>query len=310
MNGSTLLVFILALAGLLASAQFFTSAAEKVGHYLKLPPFVIGVFIIGIGTSLPELVSAIFAVNKGVSEIIPGNVFGANVSNIFLVLGVVAALSRSGIELSSRYIMIDLHYMLGTALLLLFVAYDGQIRWTEGLVLSAAFMIHSIYVLRSDSDHSGEKKEQKSFPAKEIGIMLLAGVGIYFSGEYTVSSLEKMALALAIPPSIVSLTILSFGTTLPELVVSLLLIRKNKSEEAVGNVLGSSIFNTTMIPAIASFVGTVTVPADLLSLPIYVFLGATVFFYLLTQDKKISSWEGMLFVLFYVAFILKTAHVI
>jgi cation:H+ antiporter len=208
--------------------------------------------------------------------------------------------------------MIDLHYLLGTALLFILVAYDGHITAGEGILCLLAFVIHTLYILRGDepnSESESDKSTQK-FPLKETLFMLVAAVGIYFSGEYTVTSLEKIALSMDISPAVISLTLLSLGTTLPELAVSFILIRKNQEEEAVGNVLGSCIFNATMIPGLASLFGTIEVPDALLALPIAVFLGATVFFYLLTQDKKISTWEGFLFMLFYVAFLLKTAQII
>lgn len=306
------LIFIIALAGLLLSARIFTSGAEKIGHFFKLPPFIIGVFIIGIGTSLPELVSALFAVQSGASEIITGNILGSNIANILLILGLVASFSKFGISLSSRYIMIDLHYHLGTALLFLLVAYDGSISMYEGMALMAAFLIHALYMLRSqqNDNHSKAADKPEKFPVKEALFMAVSALGIYFAGQYTVGSLQEIALGLNIAPSIISLTLLSFGTTLPELVVSFILVRKNQAEEAVGNVLGSCVFNATMIPGLASLFGTIIVPIDLMQLPMYVFMGATLFFYLLTQDKRISSWEGMLFVLFYLVFILKTANVI
>lgn len=307
-----LLIFALSLSGLLASARFFTKGAEKLGHYFRFSPFVIGLFIIGIGTSLPELVSAIFSIQKGMSEIIPGNILGANIANILLILGLTAALSRSGILLSSRYIMIDLHYLVGTALLFIFNAYDGKINLGEGLALLAAFIIHSLYVLQSGEIPEDSAKEfpPPKFPFKDVAVMLLSSVGIYFSGEYTINSLGNMALALGISPAVISLTLLSLGTTLPELAVSLFLLREKKSEEAVGNVLGSCIFNVTVIPGIASVAGVIHVPPDLLSVPLMVFLGASMFFYMLTQDKRISHWEGMLFILFYGVFLMKTAQVL
>ncbi len=307
-----ILLFAISLTGLLASARFFTKGAEKLGHYFRLSPFVIGLFIIGIGTSLPELVSAIFSIQKSMSEIIPGNILGANIANILLILGFTASLSRSGIVLSSRYIMIDLHYLVGTALLFILTAYDGSISLGEGIALLLAFVIHTLYVLRSGEvpEESDMPGEHRTFPIKEVVIMLLSAAGIYFSGEYTVQSLGNMALAMNISPAVISLTLLSLGTTLPELAVSLFLLREKKSEEAVGNVLGSCIFNVTVIPGIASMIGVIHVPSDLLAVPLAVFLGASLFFYLLTQDKRISHWEGMLFILFYFVFLLKTAQIL
>lgn len=308
-----LLLFLISLCGLLLSARLFTRGAEKIGRYFRLPPFVIGLFIIGIGTSLPELISAFFSIKKGVPEIIPGNILGANIANILLILGLTAALSPSGINLSKRYIMIDLHYLIGTALLFILAIYDGFLSRGEGLALLSAFIIHSLYVLRSgEMPREVEEKNTIPKPFPWIGalIMVVSTAGIYFAGDFTVASLGRLAGSLQISPALASLTLLSLGTTLPELVVSLLLIRDKKSEEAVGNVLGSCIFNVTIIPGLSTFPGQLQIPAELLSLSPAIFLGASLFLYLLTQDKRISHWEGMLFILFYLVFILKTAAVI
>jgi cation:H+ antiporter len=310
---SDILLFSASLAALLLSARFFTGGAEKIGRYFRLSPFVIGLFIIGIGTSLPELVSAIFSIKKGVPEIIPGNILGANIANILLILGLTAALSPSGIALSKRYVMIDLHYLIGTALLFVLAIYDGILSRGEGLALLSAFFIHSLYVLRSGEMPRREEaktKNPKPFPLNGALIMVLAAAGIYFAGDFTVTALKRMATSLQLSPALVSLTLLSLGTTLPELVVSLLLVKEKKSEEAVGNVLGSCIFNVTVIPGVATLPGQLQVPAELLALSPAIFLGASLFFYLLTQDKRISHWEGMLFLLFYLVFILKTAALI
>jgi cation:H+ antiporter len=308
-----LLLFLISLSGLLLSARLFTRGAEKIGRYFHLSPFVIGLFIIGIGTSLPELVSAGFAIKKGIPEIIPGNILGANISNILLIMGLTAALSPSGINLSKRYIMIDLHYLIGTALLFTLTIYDGFVSRGEGLALLAAFVIHSLYVLRSgEMPRNGDEKNKIHKPFPWIGalIMVVSTAGIYFAGDFTVTTIGRLASSLHLSPALISLTLLSLGTTLPELVVSLLLIRDKKSEEAVGNVLGSCIFNVTVIPGLATLPGPLQVPAELLTLSPAIFLGASLFFYLLTQDKRISHWEGMLFLLFYVVFILKTATLI
>lgn len=136
---------------------------------------------------------------------------------------------------------------------------------------------------------------------------MVSAVGIYFGADYTVFSLEKIAIALNIPNSIVALTLLSLGTTLPELTVNIAAIRKGKAEMAIGNVLGSSIFNTLVIPFAGSAFGEIKVPENLLAFSLPVMAASGVLFYLLTQDKKISLWEGLMFVCLYALFILKTS---
>lgn len=303
-------IFVVSLVVLLAASRYFTVSAEKIGLYFGLSPFVIGVFIIGIGTSLPELISGFLAVRKGTSGIVAGNILGANISNIFLISGLAALLAKKRIDLGSQYIMIDLHFMLGGAFMLALVMYDGVIAFPEGIFLLAAFIVYTVYIISSGNKAEvilEDVKEPKKGISKHVLILLGSAVGIYFGADYTVLSIEKMAGIAQIPPSIISLTALSLGTTLPELSVNITAIRQGKAEMAIGNVLGSCVFNSLAIPGLVGLAGDIQVTPDLIGFSLPVLLIASVFFYLLTLDKKISPYEGILFIIFYGFFLFKIA---
>lgn len=303
------LVFLVALSVLIFSARKFTQSAEILGSFFGMPAFVIGVFIVGIGTSLPELVSAILAVQQGVSEIVPGNVFGSNISNILLITGTLALLHKIDIHLSSKYIFIDLHYLIGSVFVLILFSYDGIIEWHESVVGLIIFLVYSVYLIKDEAPELNQKNlkfpKQDSFPGLSLLILLLAVGGIYLGADYTISSLQKIAIGLSIPNSVIALTVLSIGTTLPELVVNISAIKQGKAEMALGNVLGSCVFNSLMVPSVASFFGPITVPDNLLHFSLPVMAGAALFFYLITHDKRVSRWEGMLFIMIYVLFLVK-----
>lgn len=302
------LVFIAALAVLIIAARFFTNSAESLGKWLSLPSFVIGIFIVGIGTSLPELISGILAVKQGVSEIVPGNIIGANISNLLLVTGFSVALGRKPISLGSTYIYIDLHFLIGSFFMFYMIAYDGIIRNSEAIMGIFIFIVYSIYLIKSGAQPRDSSTATKSpFPFKAVLILIVAAVGIYFGAEYTIQSVQAIARGLNVPESIIALTVLSLGTTLPELAVNITAIKQGKAEMAVGNVLGSCVFNTLVIPAITSMISIITVPKELLSFSLPVMAGTGLLFYLLTQDKRISVWEGLMFVMLYVLFIIKIA---
>lgn len=305
------LIFIISLLVLLVSARFLTGAAEKLGQHFGMSSFVIGVFIVGIGTSLPELVAGALAGFSGNSEIVSGNVLGANISNIFLIMGLVAVLSRTGIELGGGYIMVDLNFMMGSSLLLGLIMMDGEIVFSEGVFLLSAYVIYSCFLIRSSQQPLFEKNGtnlpiKRVFPFKSLLILLASGIGIYIGADYTVKSIIEIAKHLMVPTSLISLTALSIGTTLPELAVGITAIRQRKSEIAVGNILGSCIFNALLIPGAVSGFGAIQVPQYLIGFSLPVFVVASILFYLLTQDKKISPSEGMLFLVFYAFFISKT----
>jgi cation:H+ antiporter len=304
-----LLVFVIALSVLIVAARYFTISAENIGKWLSFPPFVIGIFIVGIGTSLPELISGILSVMQGVSEILPGNIIGANISNLLLVTGFAVVLGRKSISLGSTYIYIDLHFLLGSIFMFYMISYDGIINIQEAFIGIFIFIVYSIYLIRSGTKKEGEVKASKgAFPSKAAIMLIIAGAGIYFGAEYTVLSIQGIAKSLGVPKSIIALTVLSLGTTLPELAVNITAIKQGKAEMAVGNVLGSCIFNTLVIPSIASILGDITVPKILLTFSLPVMAGTGILFYLLTQDKKISVWEGFMFVMIYVLFLIKIAQ--
>lgn len=302
-----ILIFGAALAALLVSARYFTESAEKIGKWLRLPNFVIGIFIVGIGTSLPELVSGVLSVRHGFSEILPGNVIGANVSNLLLVTGAAVALYRKEINLGSTYIYIDLHFLLGSFFLFFLIAYDGIITLSEAWIGLLTFLVYSIYLIRGSNQEpvSVLMSTPASFPFGSVALLVLSACGIFFGADFTVQSIADMAEALGISKSIIALTVLSIGTTLPELAVNLTAIKRGKAELALGNVLGSCIFNTLAIPGIASLFGNIIVPHELIAFSLPVMCGAGLLFYLLAQDKRISPWEGFLFFMIYLMFLLK-----
>lgn len=305
------LIFIISLLLLLVSARFLTGAAERLGLHFGMSSFVIGVFIVGVGTSLPELVAGILAGFSGNSEIVSGNVLGANISDIFLVLGLSAVLSRKGLELGGGNIMVDLNFMIGSAFLLGLIMMDGEIAFSEGFFLLATYAIYGRFLLRSGQQYLFEKNgtnssDKTAFPFKALLILLASGIGIYIGADRTVESIIEIAKQLGVPPSLISLTALSIGTTLPELVVNITAVRQKRTEIAVGNILGSCVFNALAIPGVVSGFGAIQVPEYLIGFSLPVFIVASILFYFLTQDKKISPTEGILFLVFYAFFISKS----
>lgn len=302
------LTFLISLFVLLATARYFTKSAEEIGRYFGLPLFVVGVFIVGIGTSLPELIAGILSVNKGSSDVLSGNIIGANISNILLITGLAVVLNKKNIVISSSYLFIDLHYLLGSFFFFYIIAFDGMIEIIEAFFGIVLFLFYSFYLIKGENSVGSSQIENKQkLPINHLFILIFAGAGIYFGANYTVDSLGKIATDLSMPPGIVALTLLSLGTTLPELSVNINAIKQGKAEMAIGNVLGSCIFNTFMIPGIASFFGQITVSDSLLTFSLPVMAACGVLFYMITQDKRISVWEGLMFLGLYALFIFKTA---
>jgi cation:H+ antiporter len=303
-----LILFAAALSLLLFSAKVFTNSAEKIGRYMGMPSFVVGIFIVGIGTSLPELFSGIISVKNEVSEILSGNIIGANISNILLITGFAVVLNRKTIILKSTYIYIDLHFLLGGFLYFYIIAYDGVIGLAESAVGILIFIIYSIYLIKGINSGTKSKEEEvRVFPARSLLILIAGGAGIYFGASLTVQALGEIATALSVPSSVIALTLLSLGTTLPELAVNYSAIKQGNGEIALGNTLGSCIFNTLIIPPVCSFIGKIDVPENLIGFSLPLMAACGLLFYLLTQDKRISVWEGLMLMCLYVLFLIKVS---
>lgn len=304
-------VFVASLATLVVASRYFTEAAEALGLSFGMSPFAVGVLIIATGTSLPELITAVFAVQKNVSEIVAGNILGAGVSNLFFVLGIATLFSRENIRLESQNIAIDLNYLVGSAAFLLLTMRDGRIAGVEGVLGAIAYAAFLFYIFREGNqsedlvidDVAKRKSQSGNARLKSFLTLVASGVFIYFGANYTIDSLERIAEGLGVSRAVISITVLSLGTTLPETVVSATAAFKGKGEIAVGNILGSCVFNSLAIPSAATLFGAIQVPDEILRLPLPAYLGASLLFYLLARDKNISRWEGVLFLALYALFI-------
>lgn len=308
-------IFVVSLALLLVAANFFTSAAERIGLRLGMSPFVVGVFIVAIGTSLPELVASVISVRAGASEIVGGNVLGANAANLLMILGAVGIVVPTGrMYLGEQYLLIDMHFLLGATVVLGTAMADGMISRLEGALLLAAYAVFVAYLLaegRSASADASHAEVLSPVPAgmlKDVSILLASGIAIYLGGDFTVSSLTTLAAALGIAPAIASVTILSIGTTLPELAISVNAARRGIAALAVGNILGSCIFNALAVAGTSALIGGVQVPESLLHFALPFVAACTLLFYLLALDKRISRWEGMLFLVLFALFLTKVAN--
>ena len=313
------LIFGGSLIALLVAAHYFTAAAERVGLALGMSPFVVGVFIVAIGTSLPELVASLVSVRMGASEIVSGNVLGANTANLLLILGACSIAVPSGrIELGKQYLFIDLHFLLGAVLALGTAMSDGVVTRVEGVLLLTAYGVYVAYLMAEGRSGAALDERAEALPTipagnrvalKDLLLLLLTGAAIFVAGDRTVNALRAVADALAISPAIASVTILSIGTTLPELAVSVTAARRGLAAMAVGNILGSTIFNSLAVTGAAATLGGVAVPPALLHFALPFVAGSALLFYLLTQDKRISRWEGLLFLVLFALFVVKVANI-
>lgn len=295
-----IVVFVVSLAVLLKSSDYFIISAEKIGAFFGLPTFVIGVIIVAVGTSLPELVSSIVAVAEGSSEIVVGNVLGSNIANICLVLGIAAIVGKNFII---RYdiMQVDLPFLLGSAILLFFMIWDGVFSLPEAILLIAALSIYVFYSLRIKRPDVEEEAVRPKFYFWLL--IVVSPVGIFFGAKYTVQAVIAISEMVGIGSEIIAVSAVALGTSLPEVFVSVSAARRGHPEIAVGNIIGSNIFNTFAVMGIPGIMSRLIIPKSILAFAAPVSLGVTVVFLVVTMDKRVNPWIGALLLIFYVFFI-------
>ena len=303
-------VFIISLLALVKASDYFTDSAERIGLFFGLPPFIVGVTIVALGTSLPEMVTSIIAVAKDSSEVVIGNVVGSNIANVFLIFGLTAIVARKMI-IAHDIIKVDLPFMIGSAFLLAATSWDGKFSLPEGLLCLATMIVYLFYTISTEDKHKeavlGKVLEDEATKQRPIWIawivLFVSAAFIYLGASYTIEAIIKLSELLKIGKEIIAVSAVAFGTSLPELAVTMTAARKGKPEIAVGNILGSNIINALVVMGIPALFGTLIIPASIITFGIPIMLIATLLFVFITQDKKIASWEGWMLLIFYVFFI-------
>ncbi|MEB3342196.1 calcium/sodium antiporter [Okeania sp.] len=304
-----LIIFIVSLFILIKASDFFTDAAEKIGISLGISPFIVGVTIVSIGTSLPELISSTIAVYQNSSEIVFGNVIGSNVANIFLIIGT-ASLISSPLRVQYELISVDLPLFVSSAFLLALTVSDGNFSRNEAIICILAYFIYVLYTINGDQEEQDQEQDletknnsQKSLPLKQIGILIISSLFVFLGANYTIESVTKISEILNIGKELIALSAVALGTSLPELIVTFSAAKKGNPEIAVGNVLGSNIFNSLMVMGIPRLMGNLVIPKDPFNNGLLILLVGTIIFFFVTQDKKVTRWEGLIFFIFYGWFI-------
>ena len=326
-----ILVFALSLTLLVKSADWFVESSEKIGLALKISPFIIGVTIVSIGTSLPELASSVAAVLKGASEIVAANVIGSNIANILLVVGLSAVAARS-LLIKRSLIDLDAPLLAAATGLFIFIMWDRKIVFGEGILLLLAFTVYFLYtifqrkeevlspelaeilpegtkikILPSRIERRREKIKEKAakLSPKTFLFLILGITGLVIGANYTVESVLKIAGFLKVSAGLIAITGVAIGTSLPELVVSVRAAVKKKYEIALGNVFGSNVFNILIVAGVPALIKPLAVDhlTFLVGLPFLIL--ATFLFVISGISRRIYVWEGAMFILIYVLFIVK-----
>lgn len=270
-----LLAFLAIVAGLgllVWSADKFVDGAAATAGFLSVPPLLIGMVIVGFGTSAPEMVVSAIAASQGNPGLALGNAYGSNIANIALILGVTALVCPIAVQ--SQVIKKEIPILIAVTALAAYQFIDGELTRMDAVVLLgvfAAIMGWSIYQgLRGDSDAFAEEMEEElsaktMTPGRAMMWIAIGLVVLVASSQLLVWGAIEVAKALGISDLIIGLTIVAVGTSLPELASSLTAARKNEPDIALGNVIGSNLFNTLVVVGIAGAISPMSVAPEVLS---------------------------------------------
>jgi len=296
-------VFVLSLFTLLKSADYFIDYAERIGLSLGISQLVIGVTVVALGTSLPELASSIAAIFKDTSEIVFSNVMGSNITNVLLVFGAMCLLG-SGKTIEERVPIHNTIFLLVGTGFLSFAIYDGNFELWEGVVcvvlLTAYLGMCVKATLRENNDSEKPKLKWYYFL-----IVVLAGAGIYLSAEFNIKSIIQIADLANIGADIISASAVALGTSLPELIVSVSAVKKGKVSLAIGNVIGSNIFNALGVSGVSRFFGELEITHINLTVLLPLMALATILLVIYYNSKKLQNWKGFILLALYVAFLVQ-----
>ncbi|MFC4360623.1 calcium/sodium antiporter [Halobium salinum] len=328
------LLFLGSLVVLLKASDVFTSATARIGLAFGVSPFIIGATVVAGGTSLPELVSSMLAVVRDAPSIVVGNAVGSNIANIFVILGV-AAIVGERIRIERELIRVDLPVLVASAVFLLVAIWNSPFVWYEGLLAIVLLAVYVHFTLarpaRFDEtveelveEHSTEEVDVASLANTELGqataetrvgfrtygVLFISLVLVFLAADGVVRSIIAIAGTLDIGPEIVAITAVGLGTSLPEIAVSITAVRRGEPEIAVGNVLGSNVFNSLAVVGIPSLFSPLVIPASVREYALPVLVAATVLYYFITQDREITRWEGAVLVVLYGVFLLNLVELV
>ena len=257
---------VLTVAGLVMlcyGGNWLVNGGVAIARKFRISSMVIGMTVVAYGTSTPELAASIAAVGEH-SDVVLGNIIGSNIANIGMVIGVAAILIP--LTVSKTTLRKDVPIMLGFSLLLIVLSLDGEVSQYDGLLLIGLLVAFTIYTYKGAKD-SREKTTEKVKESIRIRSLILLGVGVallYVGAELTVDNAVAIAKNFGISERIIGITVIAIGTSLPELITSVIAIRKGHSDIGIGNILGSNIYNILMIMGVAATISGVAVAPEAL----------------------------------------------
>ncbi len=299
-----LLTYVLLLAGfalLIKGADLFVEASSSVAKRLRIPSIIIGLTIVAFGTSAPELAVSASAALSGSNDIAIGNVLGSNLFNLLVVLGACGAIRPFAVTLRWDYAA-----SIGAAvILLLLIVFDGDVNRIDGIILLALFAGFVAMTVRDalrNRTAAGEEYVLLS-PVRSSVYIVVGLSAIIFGGDLVVDSATKIAASFGLSENLIGLTVVAMGTSLPELVTSVVAARKGENGLALGNVIGSNIFNILMVLGLSAAIHPLSVISQSITDTICLLGFSAIVFLLCKTKNRIGRVEGWFMLFMYAAYL-------
>lgn len=298
---------------LIKGADFLVDGSNAIAKKLHISEIVIGLTIVSIGTSMPELFVSTTSAIEGYSDISIGNIIGSNICNLLLILGLSALIRPLEFQNQTKLIENPMSIFL-TLFFLIICNINQDINRYEGLILIGLFCLFLTYTIimakRNQQDvilQFSDEKSKKISIFKSTMFILLGIILLKLGSELVVESAKKIAITLSVSEKVIGLTIVAIGTSLPELVTSVTAAIKGDSDIAIGNIVGSNIFNMLLIVGVSAVINPISYNITYNSQMLILFIGMAMitFFPFVKPKNKLSRFEGLLFVLLYIFYTIK-----
>ena len=306
MDLSIILQVVLLLVGfvfLIKGSDFFVDGSSSIASILRIPTIIVGLTIVAFGTSAPEAAVSITSSLTGSNALAVSNVIGSNLFNMLMVIGVAALLSNLLMEKSA--LKKDLPFLVGiTALLSIFIVTGWCVSSIEGIVLLIILIAYLYFIIKDarKGENANEVVKPKYSLPMSIILILVGLVGIVLGGDLVVNSASAIALALGMSETLVGLTIVAIGTSLPELVTSITALKKGENQLVIGNVIGSNIFNILFVLGASSAISAIPLDPSLLVDVIFMMAVTILCFIFGKTQEKYDKKEGIILIGLFVVY--------
>lgn len=301
----TYVLLILGFILLIKGADFFVDGSSSIAKLLKVPSVIIGLTIVAFGTSAPELSVSFSAAMQGQNEIAISNVLGSNIFNLMVVTGICAAVSA--IPVNAGILKREFPFSIFAAILLLLFSLAGSgdpaITRMEGVTLLVLFVFYVAMQIRGALKSRSEAGEDPIAnilsPFRSIALVIIGCIMIIYGGDFVVDSASDIAASFGLSETLIGLTIVAFGTSLPELVTSIVASRKGENDLAIGNVVGSNLFNILMILGISTSINPVPLNTTAIYDSLILILFSCLVLFFCWSKKRLGRGEGIVMLLMY-----------